>query len=289
MKKDEFEIRDLRDKNFFWVNNEYIDTCAKLCGPIATCVYISLCRHADKIQTCFPSKKLISEEFNISERAVYTAIKILEKYNVIQSVNRGRRKDGSYKSLSYILINKTQWQLVPSATGAYGKKRHKPSANDDISLRHQVPNNNTHREVDSIKNTHFLSEGSPRTEEINEGKTEVPKVVDVLAPQIVLIIKAFESINIACKKFYGIKVQREACRSLIEAYGFDKVIWVVENILPKTNNQSFYPVITTPLALFQKWVSLDAQLQRDATGDGRGFVPYQGDADIDYNANSKRI
>ena len=55
------EIRDNRQKEWFWLDNEYLNGYARHLGTVATAVYISLCRHSDnKTQTCFPSTELIS-------------------------------------------------------------------------------------------------------------------------------------------------------------------------------------------------------------------------------------
>lgn len=87
---------------------------------------------------------------------------------------------------------------------------------------------------------------------------------------ITLLIKSFELINPASKKFYGNKTQRSACQSLIETYSFEKVKYVIENTLPKTNKLSYMPTITTPLQLFEKWSSLEA-----------GIIKLKSKSDID--------
>ena len=74
-----------------------------------------------------------------------------------------------------------------------------------------------------------------------------------------LILKSFEAINPACKKMYGNTTQRQACEDLITSYGLDRVLSVVKETLPKTNKMTaeFFPNISTPLQLFQKWQKLE--------------------------------
>jgi DNA-binding transcriptional regulator GbsR (MarR family) len=124
------KIRDLREK-YFQVDDEYLNGYARLCGINATGVYLSMCRHANKQQICFPSKKLIAEELDISQRSVYTAIKKLEEWGIIGVREQGRKKNGSYKVKVYTLLDKTTWKHKPQANGAVGKKRHSPQANND--------------------------------------------------------------------------------------------------------------------------------------------------------------
>lgn len=145
----EFKVRDLRDK-FFLVDDAYLNGYAKLCGINATGVYMALCRHVGKQQSCFPSKRRIADKLAISERSVYSAIKDLEKWNIIRIESQGRKEDGSFKSLTYFLLDKSQWREKPSAPGAEGTKKRTPSANKYTHRRQDVPNKETH-----IKDTHI--------------------------------------------------------------------------------------------------------------------------------------
>lgn len=151
------KIRDLRSKEKFVMDDRYLNAYARLCGIHATGVYVSLCRHANKEQTCFPSKKLIAEELKISERKVYDALKILEHWNIIKVTSQGRKKDGSYRSKLYTLLDKTQWHIVPSADASVGKAEHDPQAHGADHHEHSVPNKETHREGNKDKETHSTS------------------------------------------------------------------------------------------------------------------------------------
>lgn len=76
------------------------------------------------------------------------------------------------------------------------------------------------------------------------------------------ILKAFESINPMCKKYYGRPPQRQACDDLIKEYGFERVKIVVEKTLPKTNGMQFFPTITTPMQLRDKWMQLESAIRK---------------------------
>lgn len=79
---------------------------------------------------------------------------------------------------------------------------------------------------------------------------------------IPLIIKSFEVLNPACSKFYGNTTQRKACQDLIDSYTLERVLLVVEKTLPKTNGLQFFPTITTPVQLRDKWVSLESAVRK---------------------------
>lgn len=172
------EIRDLREK-FFQVDNEYLNGYARLCGINATGVYLSMCRHADNNQKCFPSKKLIAEELSISERSVYNAIKELEKWNIISIENQGRKKDGSFKVKVYTLNNKRNWR---PKTKKNDRRQMVPSARNDKSpqapgAEEQYPSNNkTHiDETSSSGSTPFILD--EELERLRQSKSRHLKVI----------------------------------------------------------------------------------------------------------------
>lgn len=75
------------------------------------------------------------------------------------------------------------------------------------------------------------------------------------------IIKKFESVDPKNKKYYGNKAQRAACEFLIETYSFAAVEERIA-VLPKTNEMEFFPSITTPCELRDKWVKLGNAVKR---------------------------
>lgn len=66
------------------------------------------------------------------------------------------------------------------------------------------------------------------------------------------VLKAFETVNPACKRMYGHAVQREACDFLIDEYGLENVKTCIE-LLPRTNTEKYFPKIYTPVHLRDKW------------------------------------
>ena len=75
------------------------------------------------------------------------------------------------------------------------------------------------------------------------------------------VLKAFENVDPKNKTYYGNKTQRGACDFLIQEYGFEKVMKVIE-ILPKTNRLPYMPVVTTPVQLKEKWTQLESGLRK---------------------------
>lgn len=121
-----FKIRDLRKKDQFKIDDKYLNGYARVCKPVATAVYNSLCRHAEfHSQKAFPSQKLIAYQHNISVDTVSRAIKKLVEYNIVM-IERERR-GGKFINYVYTLLDKSVWKLIhqPAKTG-YGE----PQGND---------------------------------------------------------------------------------------------------------------------------------------------------------------
>lgn len=75
------------------------------------------------------------------------------------------------------------------------------------------------------------------------------------------IIKAFEEVDPKNKTYYGNKTQRASCDFLIQEYGLEQVLKVIQ-ILPKTNGIQYLPTITSPSQLKEKWKTLETSLKR---------------------------
>ncbi len=147
----EIKIRDKRNKGWFYLDNEYLNGYAKIFGGIGTAIYVSLCRHADAEQKCFPSQELIGEELNIAPRTVRKYIKMFEDWNLLH-VDRKKTSDGRWLNNIYYLLDKSEWKK-PEAPVAHGHQRQmttKPEENNSKNQRHQLPNKDTH-----TKNTHI--------------------------------------------------------------------------------------------------------------------------------------
>lgn len=169
------KIRDLRNKQFFMVDDQYLNGYAKLCGIHATGVYMSLCRHSNKEQKCWPAKKTIAEELDISERSVYSGIKKLEEYGIIKIEENDRKKNGTFKSLTYLLLDKSQWQNVPSAKCAVGTTCRQPSARGAVVHRHVVPCKETHSEGNTVEGNTDIAGASPAQGEVIPDLTKDPQ------------------------------------------------------------------------------------------------------------------
>jgi Helix-turn-helix domain len=234
------EIRDARNKEWFWLDNEYLNGYAKYLGATCTVVYISLCRHSDnKTQTCFPSMETMAIENGINPKSVSRSIKKLKDWNIIAVQENYDKKNKKRKNNIYTLLAKNEWKPKPQDIKSTGESHqtYSPKPQDNLDESHQtpVPSNKTHINNTQLNNT---SKHSLRGADI---------------------IKSFEVVNPSCKNMYGNITQRNACDELIETYSFEEVMKVIA-ILPKTNKMTYFPTITTPLQLWNNYQKLKDKL-----------------------------
>lgn len=108
MSQEKITIRDLRKKEKFIIDDEYLNGYAKICGIYATGAYISLCRHADKNQKAFPSIQRIADELAVSDSSIKRGLNKLEKHGIIL-----RERKGKMLTNRYYLLDKSEWSKEP--------------------------------------------------------------------------------------------------------------------------------------------------------------------------------
>jgi len=123
-----FEVRDLRKKEKFFIDDAFVDRVARKIGIHAVGVYACLCRHVDIGQSCYPSRQLIAEKLNISEKQVSRSIKILEEHQIIEKVRLGKRLNNRY-----YLIDKTRWIISKSDEGTVSPLTPKTESEGTVS------------------------------------------------------------------------------------------------------------------------------------------------------------
>ncbi len=110
-----------------------------------------------------------------------------------------------------------------------------------------------------------VAPGKDRLGEDREGK-DTPETGSgdkvIFSQEGAEILKSFEVINLSCKNYYNRPPQRQACDNLIKEYGIERVKTIIEKTLPKTNGLQFFPTITTPIQLLEKWTALESAVRK---------------------------
>lgn len=239
-----FKVRDKRNKGWFYLDNEYLNGLGKYMGPIGIAVYVSLCRHADGEQSCFPAQEKIAEETGIGERTVRKYIDILKKHRVIavEREKHGRK----WAHNVYFLLDKTEW-IYPES---YSQAHNAPDVHRHQSAVSQAPEDNVHRHQMPTKDT------NSNNTHINISKTSFA------GNQINEIIEKFKAVNPNYEQLFKNTTQRGAIDRLIKKYTVEGVAKLIR-ASEWANNKKYAPVITTPLQLETKAGELRAFIQRE--------------------------
>jgi hypothetical protein len=242
MKRGNFIIRDMRTKAHYVVDDEYLNGYARVCGVYATAVYNVLCRHADfHTQTSFPSVETMAEKLGVGRMSVLRALAVLEQYNIIKRERVRNATTARWKNNSYTLLDKSQW--LPHTNQVPVGDVEEPSTSQ---VQTQVPVGDT-KDTHRPKDTHTKPSAPLRAAKFTSLGADV--------------IKAFEAVDPKNKAYYNRPPQREAADFLIAEYGFDQVRKRIQ-VLPKTNKLPYFPTITTPIQLRDKWVQLQDAVDR---------------------------
>ena len=109
----------------------------------------------------------------------------------------------------------------------------------------------------ALENPAYKQEGLNNKEIVKSSKN----TSEHSSQDVVAIIDAFKEVNKAFTQWYKNTTQRAACHRLIESYSLELTIKVVA-MLRQTNGRPYFPTITTPVQLEQKWSQLEAAWQR---------------------------
>jgi len=103
--EEQFEVRDLRPKGWFWLNDEFFNGYAGILGANALAVYVALARHADKKQKCYPKQQTIADETKLNRATVNLWIQIFEYMKIIK-----KQRVGKQCANRYYLLGKKYWR-----------------------------------------------------------------------------------------------------------------------------------------------------------------------------------
>lgn len=93
-----------------------------------------------------------------------------------------------------------------------------------------------------------------------DSKASAPKGADADRDHVLIVevIDSFEPVNPHFGRWYANKTQRGSIKRLLALHGLEKIKKVLA-LLPETNKRPFFPTITTPTQLEDKWSALEAQ------------------------------
>ena len=205
-----------------------------------------LCVHSDESGKSFPTRKTLALEAGVNLKTLDKYIDAMKVKGLITVVSRNK-PNSKEKTSNLYQVNILEYLETFVDGGEVTPKTVQPYTKNGI--------------------TPYTKNGSGTVSIININpinSTTETSSVDVIKhnPLGADIVKEFEKVNPASKKFYNNNTQRSACDDLIKTYGIEKVLNVVEKTLPRTNKEPFFPRISTPLQLFEKWSTLESAIHQ---------------------------
>lgn len=152
-----FKVRDLRRKGYFTIDNEFLDKYAGFLGSIASMIYISLCRHADKNQESFPSQETIAYEIKTTRETVNRKLQLLERHNLISFTKTKDEETGKWMNNVYTLVDKSEWsptmlsQITRSNVTPDDMGSHEVHVTSDNTKKIEIETNNIKISSNNVK------------------------------------------------------------------------------------------------------------------------------------------
>lgn len=185
-----------------------------------------------------------------SRQTIVTALKNLEKLNIVVKTGRPLHTN-TYEINKYF----EQWKLVN--TGRLVKRTNGLVKTGRPELVKTGRHTKEKRNIQKKLATQGVADSGSKFTELGAE-----------------VVKRFESVDLKNKGYYGNKTQRAAADFLVREYGFEEVIKRI-SVLSKTNKIPYFPSITTPVQLRDKWVQLQDSVDRkrnEQITKGRGLA-----------------
>lgn len=182
----------------------------------------------------------ITKDSSDGRKATYAALKELEDANYLQRLK--------------LPSGKMEYVLDVQPIDQKGQEGSEPVDQNGKEPKRQSAEKGSISNIESISNTDKESKtgtaGRAGASEKKKFSQEGAEVIEAFA----------KFVNPTCKRYYSNTTQRAAADALIEDHGKEKVLHIIENVLPKTNQTAFITKATTPNELMHCWAKIGAQV-----------------------------
>jgi hypothetical protein len=186
--------------------------------------------------------KIMSVESGIEKEMIERILRRFEKHNKVVYRN------GWVKMINFIKHQDTGSEKIKQGIDLCLKLVPKDIL-DTLSIPYPYPSNYSNSNSNTNNNSNsnnILATPSVAEEKIN------------LNP----LIELFKEVNPSYKRLYSNTTQRACLGRLVKENGLEKIEWVLK-VLPKTNTMQYFPVITTPQQLENKFGQLKAMFLKE--------------------------
>lgn len=214
-------------------------------------LYMQMKKVAGENGKCFLSERKLMDKLGVGEKALKKSIAYLigrgwikESGFVIAQTKGGPQKVKAYTIIDIWKLNVEHYEQGASESGHLSK-----GASESSKVLSKVAKGAS--ESGTNKN--------PIIKTIEEDTSEQARKVDLTSQ----LIKEMESVDIKNKRYYGNTTQREAVKFMIDEYGYDLVEKVIKALPKMKATIPYFPSITTPCELRDKWVKMKDAVDRE--------------------------
>lgn len=228
-----FKVRDLRNGSWYWVN-----TAVNACTHISSadkCIYGALASFGG-CEEIRPPFEILAERSGTSVRQAKKSVRKLIDAGIVEI------KQGGGRGIANV------YDLLKADKGCKKCTVYKGCIKEQETVQElHLKGANSAPQVDKI----YKEVDNAETSSAKDNQSNLSSEV----------IKAFEVVDPKNKTYYANKTQRAASEFLIKEYGFEEVLKRV-SVLPRTNKIKYFPTITSPYELKEKWVKLQDEVQK---------------------------
>lgn len=211
-------------------------------------LYLQMKRYAGEDGKCFATQETLKSKTGMGRQSLLKSLNYLIKHKWVEYVGM---TGGKTRPIKTYKINNI-WQK----NNDYYKENQEIVSETAVSFNQEIVSETAR---DSVQNsTKIVSETAIEEEPVSrrtnkeEPTLATPSVAD---EPIKEYLNKFSTINPSYEQLFSNKTQRAAMDRLLKKHGAEKIDKLLE-ILPKSNQQDFAPVCTTPLQLEQKLAAL---------------------------------
>jgi len=170
------EIRDRRDKHWFWIDDAVIDQHAAAIGPMALALYVVLVRHADKAGKLYPSMRRLEHILGTSRPTIRKHLQILVTSGLITHTQR-TSDDGRDTSSLYTILSPPHTDgEMPDDGADEGRGKEFSTSGKDLSPRGKDLSGEGQNSYPSLKNSYPLEGIGFKEWDLKEGNSPLTPI-----------------------------------------------------------------------------------------------------------------
>ncbi len=265
MTEKKYEIRDMRERGKFLVDDVFIDVYAKILGTNTFGVYCSLCRHSDRNQRSFPMQSTVAKELRLSRKSINEAIGLLEYFNIIKKIRVGKGCANIY-DLQDKKVWRKDWAVIVQESTSVVTPRYirdvtsrylrcnltLPLMSPQVTCNSKGTQLREHNEGFKDTKVSLLQNSNSDL----ESKTKEDNII--LRDTIGYFEKLFP---LEFPAIFAIQTKRDSVKKLVDIYGKDHILKMIDQYI-KRRLEKFIPQTNTVAGFCAKYTGIEQYINK---------------------------